>query len=123
MTAEDSFDFSSFIKFERHSPALLQSQIVASIKNKGEITYDKSILLDSSMERFYGALVLIDISGFTLLSQKLSLDVLKTQIKAFFHLIITIIENAGGQVIKFAGDAIFAIWRQNLESGNNVLSL
>jgi hypothetical protein len=62
-------------------------------------------------------------SCFTLLSQKLSLDVLKTQIKAFFHLIITIIENAGGQVIKFAGDAIFAIWRQNLESGNNVLSL
>ena len=68
------------------------------------------------IERFHCALLFVDISGFTVLSQKLVLDDLKRHINAYFTLILNIVYRYGGDVIKFAGDALFVIWQTPLKS-------
>lgn len=67
--------------------------------------------LQPSMERYYGVLLFIDISGFTLLSSRLDVDDLRLHINAYFERILRIIDSHGGQVIKFAGDALFVFWQ------------
>lgn len=64
-----------------------------------------------SMERYHGVLLFIDISGFTLLSSRLNVDDLRLHINAYFERILRIIDSHGGQVIKFAGDALFVFWQ------------
>ena len=53
----------------------------------------------------------VDISGFTVLSQKLKVDDLKNHINAYFHIIVDIIDKYDGEIIKFAGDALFIVWQ------------
>lgn len=62
--------------------------------------------LKPSLERFYGALLFVDISGFTGLAQKLPPEELKTHINEYFTKMLTLINNFGGDVVKFAGDAL-----------------
>ena len=68
---------------------------------------------------FYGAVVFVDISGFTALSEALSkqydvkigAEKLNEYINDYFRLLIDAIIDAGGDIIKFAGDALQVIWR------------
>eukprot|EP01038_Epipyxis_sp_PR26KG_P013098 gene13098-17555_t len=69
-----------------------------------------------SIQRFECVLLFVDISGFTALSQKLNVDDLKTHINDYFKKIIGLIEKYGGEVIKFAGDALFVIWQIEIQS-------
>jgi class 3 adenylate cyclase len=64
-----------------------------------------------SVSHFHGALLFVDISGFTILSQRLPVDELRTQINSYFKKIIDIVDEHGGDVIKFAGDALFIVWQ------------
>eukprot|EP01038_Epipyxis_sp_PR26KG_P009538 gene9538-12846_t len=73
-----------------------------------------------SIERFHAALLFVDISGFTVLSQRLQIDDLKTHINAYFKKILDIIEKYDGEVLKFAGDALFVIWHTKT---NNISKL
>ncbi|CAB9521447.1 cyclase type 10 [Seminavis robusta] len=57
------------------------------------------------------ALLLVDISGFTSLSNRLSLQSLSETINAYFQRIVTCIQDYGGDVVRFAGDAVMAEWR------------
>uniref|UniRef100_A0A7S4W7A5 Guanylate cyclase domain-containing protein n=1 Tax=Ditylum brightwellii TaxID=49249 RepID=A0A7S4W7A5_9STRA len=57
------------------------------------------------------ALLLVDISGFTRLSTLLDVESLSNAINTYFELLITQVEMFGGDVLKFAGDAFFAEWR------------
>ena len=57
-----------------------------------------------------GAVLFLDISGFTVLSQSLPVHRLSHHINAYFSLLIDEIHQHGGQVVKFAGDALFAVW-------------
>ncbi|KAJ1414624.1 nucleotide cyclase, partial [Ochromonadaceae sp. CCMP2298] len=66
---------------------------------------------NSSIYRMHAALLFVDISGFTALSQRLKVDDLKNQINSYFHKIVTIINKYEGEIIKFAGDAMFIIWQ------------
>lgn len=72
-----------------------------------------------SIERFHGALLFVDISGFTVLSQKLSVDDLRFHINTYFTRMITIIEKHNGEIIKFAGDAVYVIWQTKVHRADD----
>lgn len=57
------------------------------------------------------ALLFVDISGFTKLSTLLDPESLSKAINSYFERIIHEIISYGGDVLKFAGDAIYAEWR------------
>ena len=63
-----------------------------------------------SVQRHRGALLFVDISGFTKLSQNYPVEDFKTFINIYFTKIINLVTSFGGEVVKFAGDALYAIW-------------
>ena len=72
----------------------------------------------ASQVEFRGAIVFVDVSGFTALSEALSkehgavegAELLNLYINAYMRKIIECIEKAGGDIIKFAGDAMQVSW-------------
>jgi class 3 adenylate cyclase len=74
--------------------------------------------LPSSRER-HSALLFVDINGFTKLSTMLDVESLSKAINSYFEMIVTEVILYGGDVLKFAGDAIFAEWRPNDEEDND----
>ena len=64
-----------------------------------------------SIQRHRGALLFVDISGFTHLSQHYPIEDFKTFINRYFTKIIDLIVSHGGEVVKFAGDALYALWK------------
>ncbi len=101
-------------------PQILIKQILSSIETFTDPS--KSLTSDvikeavsnyrnnGSIKKFRGALLFVDISGFTILSQTYPLEDFKTFINEYFTKIINMIELFGGDVVKFAGDALFAVW-------------
>ncbi len=83
-----------------------------------DVTCDDPFIMtcEPSMERFHGILLFIDISGFTMLSQKLQVDQLRKEINTYFKKLIDIIDKCEGEVIKFAGDAMFIVWQTPITS-------
>lgn len=69
-----------------------------------------------SAERFPGALVFFDISGFTALTERLAqqgpagAEELTRILNAYFGRLIELVDGHGGDVVKFAGDALVAVW-------------
>jgi len=57
------------------------------------------------------ALLFIDISGFTKLSTEMGVEAFSETINTYFDKIVTEIKGNGGDILKFAGDALFAEWR------------
>jgi class 3 adenylate cyclase len=57
------------------------------------------------------ALLFVDITGFTKLSTMLDVESLSKVINSYFEMIIDEVQRAGGDILKFAGDAFFAEWR------------
>eukprot|EP01126_Amoeba_proteus_P038719 TRINITY_DN404_c0_g2_i2.p1 TRINITY_DN404_c0_g2~~TRINITY_DN404_c0_g2_i2.p1 ORF type:complete len:225 (-),score=51.67 TRINITY_DN404_c0_g2_i2:48-641(-) len=70
------------------------------------------------------ALVFADISGFTPLTEKMSklgskgIELMSSHLNNFFDKLIGIIHLYGGDVIKFAGDAVFAVWADEEVASN-----
>ena len=92
-------------RFAKHSSRISRIQCIhnSTILNKHQTS-------NHSIERFHGSLLFVDISGFTALSQALDLNDLKTHINAYFSVILDIVCKYAGDVVKFAGDALFIIW-------------
>ena len=67
-------------------------------------------------ERFLGAVLLADISGFTALTESLArrgeggAEDLTRCLNVYFGRLIDLLVEHGGDVIKFAGDALLAVW-------------
>eukprot|EP00966_Prymnesium_polylepis_P311921 7207215-Prymnesium_polylepis.1 len=59
---------------------------------------------------FYATILFVDISGFTNLCTRLSVDDLQRHINNYFTQLTTVIMRSGGDVLRFAGDAIFCAW-------------
>ena len=70
------------------------------------------------IQRHRGALLFVDISGFTELSQKFNVEDFKNFINDYFTKIIELVNNFGGEVVKFAGDALIAIWISTIGGGD-----
>lgn len=80
-----------------------------------------------SLHRTEAALLLADISGFTRLAETLSQhpageEVLSNILNSYFGHLIELVEAHGGDVIKFAGDALIALWPSDL-SGEDLATL
>lgn len=75
----------------------------------------------AAVEEYDGAVLLTDINGFTPLTERLDasgpegVERLSRQLNAYFTRLIGIIESHGGVVAKFAGDALLAVWRSEVE--------
>ena len=113
----DTFFFGKYCK---HIPRILRHQLVSKLVNEYIYNYQTSsdgsipvfpFKANTSIYRFHGALLFVDISGFTVLSQKLKVEELKNQINAYFQKIVDIINRFEGEIIKFAGDALFVVWQ------------
>lgn len=110
----------------RHVPRVLKNQLISKLANQYATEDGKANLQvvdsvsdiegDSTISRFHSAMLFVDISGFTVLSQKLKVDDLKVQINNYFELIVSIILKYDGEIIKFAGDAIFVIFQTKINN-------
>ncbi len=94
-------------------PRLIQKRAVL------EATPIESPLTDD----FYSVVMFADISGFTALTEKLAkrgpvgVETLARILNEYFGRLIDIIHEYGGDVVKFAGDALIAIWPVASSSG------
>ena len=57
------------------------------------------------------ALLFVDISGFTHISTLLEVETLSKTINSYFDMMVDLVHDRGGDVLKFAGDAFFAEWQ------------
>jgi hypothetical protein len=112
-------DINLILKYSKHLPSLLRKQYLDSLLQFDAVATQatttvaadgKTPAIHHSIKRFYGTLLLVDISGFTNLSQNLSLDALKFHINSYFELILSEVDKHGGDVIKFAGDCLYIVW-------------
>eukprot|EP01083_Nonionella_stella_P009258 26765_1 len=78
---------------------------------------DPTPLSKPEQVRFAAAVAFVDISGFTKLSESLvkkyglsAAEMLNHHISGFFEKLIDVIFDFGGDIIKFAGDAILVVW-------------
>lgn len=73
-------------------------------------------------ERFPAAVLFADISGFTPLTEQLAQqgplgsEILTRELNAYFGQLINLITVYGGDVVKFAGDALTALWKDDKDS-------
>jgi class 3 adenylate cyclase/tetratricopeptide (TPR) repeat protein len=88
-------------------PRLIQYRIAA----------DPTPIESPDAEDFQAAVLFADISGFTLLTERLAergpagVEALARILNEYFGQLIDIIHAYGGDVVKFAGDAVIAAWR------------
>lgn len=75
------------------------------------VSQDEELGLLPAVITYQGALLFVDISGFTKLSTVLDPEGLSKVINSYFQLIVDIVHDHAGDVQKFAGDAMFAEWR------------
>jgi class 3 adenylate cyclase/tetratricopeptide (TPR) repeat protein len=99
------------------TPALLQtlaSYVPPLIVRR--LADDPAPITAPRAERFQAAVFFVDISGFTLLTEKLGqrgpagAEELTRIINTYFAQLIDLIHAHGGEIIKFAGDALMALW-------------
>jgi class 3 adenylate cyclase/tetratricopeptide (TPR) repeat protein len=88
-------------------PRLIQSRVVA----------DPSPMEAPLVENIHAAVLFADISGFTRLTERLvergpaGVETLARILNEYFGQLIDIIHEFGGDVVKFAGDALIAVWQ------------
>lgn len=125
-----SLDDANLERFGRHVPRILGNQLITQLVDQYLSEQDSPSIdpefensCPPSIERFHAALLFVDISGFTVLSQRLPVDALRLHINAYFKKILDIIFKYGGDVVKFAGDALFIIWQTPVSSLGNFCCL
>src|SRR6266498_872978 len=99
-------------------PKLIQNRVIA----------DPSPIESPVAEELQAAILFADISGFTLLTERLAergltgVETLAHILNEYFGQLIDIIHDYGGDVVKFAGDAVIAVWpvvSDNIPQGNS----
>lgn len=117
-------------KYGRHVPPILGKQLVLQLIDQYLDNYPKSqkpneikntFACIPSVERFHAAMLFVDISGFTALSQQLNVDELRIHINGYFKKILDLVFKYNGEVVKFAGDALFIIWQTKVAVAGNCL--
>ena len=92
--------------FASYVPRLIKKRVIA---NPTPIDVPLS-------ENFEAVVLFADISGFTMLAERLALrgpsgvETLAGILNGYFGQLIDIVHGYGGDVVKFAGDAVIAIW-------------
>ena len=84
---------------------------------------DPAILTNPLAERFTGAVLVADVSGFTRMSELLAkrgaigAETLNRLLNDYFGRAIAVITAHGGDVVRFAGDALLAAWYPESDGG------
>lgn len=87
-------------------PALIARRVVG----------DSGAVVEPGVDRFGAAVLLADISGFTMLAEQhvqsgpAGLETLTRLLNDYFSRLINLVTGMGGDVVKFAGDALLAVW-------------
>src|SRR5512145_1836590 len=93
---------------------LLASYVPRLIQNR--VLSDPAPIEAPVSEDFQAAVLFADISGFTRLTEGLAergpvgVETLARILNEYFGQLIDIIHDYGGDVVKFAGDAVIAVW-------------
>lgn len=96
-------------------PRLIQNRIIA----------DPSPIESPVAQDFHSAILFADISGFTVLTERMAekgltgVETLARILNEYFGQLIDIIHAYGGDVVKFAGDAVIAVWPVESEPGTS----
>jgi class 3 adenylate cyclase len=75
-------------------------------------------------QKFKTVCLFADVSGFTVLSEKLcaegedGIEELAAQLNKYMAQVVKLTSRAGGDVLKFAGDAMISVWPQDEHGGN-----
>ncbi len=83
---------------------------------KHRLLVDPTPIQAPASERFEAALLFADISGFTALTEKMArqgpagAEELTALLNSYFGRLINLITQHGGDIVKFAGDALIALW-------------
>src|ERR1041385_3383619 len=87
-------------------PKLIQNRVIAN----------RAPIEASAAAELQAAVLFADISGFTLLTERMAekgpagVEALARILNEYFGQLIDIIHKYGGDVVKFAGDAVIAVW-------------
>src|SRR5512134_3757419 len=87
-------------------PKLIQNRVIAN----------PAPIESPVAEELQAAILFADISGFTLLTERMAergptgVETLARILNEYFGQLIDIIHDYGGDVVKFAGDAVIAVW-------------
>jgi len=101
----------------------LSSYVPGLIKSR--LSVDPATITAPVAEPLSAAVLFADISGFTALTERLArqgpagTETLTQELNSYFGQLIGIITNHGGDVVKFAGDALTAIWSTATGDGND----
>src|SRR5512139_300697 len=93
---------------------LLASYVPRLIQNR--VAANPSPIEVPVSEEMQAAVLFADISGFTLLTERLAergptgVETLARILNEYFGQLIDIVHAYGGDVVKFAGDAVIAVW-------------
>lgn len=102
-------------------PLLDLSSFVPNIV-KQKLVSQPGILTQPSMERFAAAVLFADITGFTALTEQLAtqgpegVETISHILNEYFTKMVETIHAHGGDVVKFAGDALLAVWRKDQQA-------
>lgn len=118
-------DMKELVSLRPHVSTLLILQIIHSLSLKyfdnleinnhnNNFSYSNKIEMSPFINRFHGVLLFLDISGFTVLSQRMTVESLQKHINNYFSKMINIIHTYEGEVIKFAGDALYVVWKTSI---------
>src|SRR5215213_4783048 len=94
-------------------PKLIQNRVVA----------DPTPIESPVAENLQAAILFADISGFTILTERMvergptGVETLAHVLNEYFGQLIDIIHEYGGDVVKFAGDAVIAVWPIDSSAG------
>ncbi|GAB4444528.1 MAG: adenylate/guanylate cyclase domain-containing protein [Anaerolineae bacterium] len=94
---------------------------------KQRLLVDPTPIQAPASERFAAALLFADISGFTALTEKMAqqgpagAEELTALLNSYFGRLINLITQHGGDIVKFAGDALIALWPAAVQPAANGL--
>ncbi|KAJ3095904.1 hypothetical protein HDU97_006433 [Phlyctochytrium planicorne] len=101
---------------------------VASSNERRRAILESLVNNDPHVEMYFSAVIMVDISGYSKITSRLaehgrvSSELITQAMGDYLNKIIEVIENHGGDVIKFLGDAILAVFRHNDDSPMNSTS-
>ena len=95
-------------QFAAFSPAVSHWEIGVALE-AARAAGDERVL-EPSCWSSWSALLFVDISGFTNLCTLLEVDRLQFHINSYFTKLIDVIVENGGDVLRFAGDAVICAW-------------
>lgn len=111
--------------FRKHIPQSLRQHLLVELTKEylseyvGDFRYVAGAeVTKPTLKRMNGVLLFLDIAGFTALAQRLDVENLKNHINEYFSKMLDIIARSGGDVLKFAGDALLVCWKVHPFSGS-----